>query len=349
MTIKKTAFALCSLLAFASTGRASITITPEPICEVFTAKKLYRNKTFPIVFIGDKPRTSTCSSVGWFNDDKYLATINFEGGFINTYSFDRVTNSITALQTLPGKRGADLMSFSTDGSLLAVAININNAINIYTIDSNRHNLSPNPTLIIKPLPKKKFHGVRFSHNKKYLGASLIGNDAHSINMYALDMRNNRVRAELKSSLKNNFLPLGAKSLDFTKDDRFIAVAYSTNVKREKKTIKSAIAVYSFNNETGIINQNPFSVYTSDTFCCGEDILFTPDNEHIIASDQASNSVIILTFNKNTGQIGEKINSLENPVANLSFPHGIALSSDGKYLAVTSYGDDKFSIYHLTAC
>ena len=49
----------------------------------------------------------------------------------------------------------------------------------------------------------------------------------------------------------------------------------------------------------------------------------------------------------TGQIGESRILLQNPEAQLSFPHGLSISPDGKYLAVTNYGDDTVKIYALS--
>ena len=49
---------------------------------------------------------------------------------------------------------------------------------------------------------------------------------------------------------------------------------------------------------------------------------------------------------NKKQIDKEYVTLSNPKAQISYPHGIALSSDNKFLAVSHYGDDKVTIYLL---
>jgi 6-phosphogluconolactonase (cycloisomerase 2 family) len=346
-----TLFAITPIVIMAS---SHIVIRSEPLCEVATQKELYNGKKLDYKFFGDQRRASTCSGIGWFHDNNYLATINYDGCFIATYHFNKETNQCTLLQVINTKstaplRGGELLSISNDGTLLAVSLNRAHALNIYSINTQTHIIDPKPLFIIKtqePGP----HGVRFSHNKKYLGCTTIHLQG-DISIYALTTTDEATTFSLAATLKNNFFPLRPKSLYFTKDDAYVVVSYTT--KADAETAHQAhgiLASYAFNQATGSIEPTPISVFQSDAILTGaDDITFATDDAYLIVSEQATDKITFIAFDKTTGQIGKKLGSIQNPEAKLSFPHGISLSSDGKYLAVTNYGDDKFSIYDLKDC
>jgi 6-phosphogluconolactonase (cycloisomerase 2 family) len=350
MITKKTAMSTYMfIMVCASPAYASMTITPNPLCEVFTPRELYAGTPLARCASSKRSRFSTCGGIAWFHDNKYLAVANFEGGFISTYAFDAAHHQCTPLQVFYGSqddtlKSAELLAFSPDGSMLAVGVNRTKKIIIYAADKKTHVINPDPLLTI-PHGEDCVHGVRFSHDNNYLACSTVHGE-RVINFYALSRQTNTVHAELTSTLKNAFLGLRPKSLDFTKDDRFVAVVYSEHSIKETSNAGGLIAIYAFDKTTGTISPPVVSIYKEDLFNGGEDIAFSTDDSSFIVSEQATDKVTFIAFDKTTGQIGKKLGSIQNPEAKLHLPHGISLSSDGKYLAVTNYGDDKFSIYQI---
>ena len=157
MIIKNIVLIICSFVALAASVHAKITIRPIPLCEVVTPDELYTGKPLPDFFTHKRSRFSTCGGVAWFHDNKHLATANFEGGFISTYTFDAAHNQCTPLQVIHGSqdnplKSAELLAFSPDGTLLAVGVNHTSKVIIYAVDTITHEINPIPILTI-------LHGV----------------------------------------------------------------------------------------------------------------------------------------------------------------------------------------------
>jgi len=321
-----------------------------PVCEVFTPKSLYGDKIFQTSFVGDRHRFSTCGGVAWFHDNNYLATVNFEGGFICTYRFDKSDNQFIPLQIIHHTEEAPLfsaenLSFSSDGTLLAVSMNHAKQVNVYRVSTQTHLIDPVPVAIVQP-KDRNVHGVRFSRDNKYLACTAV-RGANLVSVYKLEEKNQNLELKLVSHLPNRFLRSKPKSLDFSHDDAYVAVVYAANVIFTPNKTRGLIALYKFDKNTGIIAPEPTSVYRSKHgFDGGEDINFSPDDAYLIISEHAQDRIIVHEFDKIHGTIGKKISELKNPESRISFPHGINISSDGKYLAVAHYGDDKFSIYMI---
>lgn len=71
----------------------------------------------------------------------------------------------------------------------------------------------------------------------------------------------------------------------------------------------------------------------------EDIKISPDGTYCAVTNSDQNSVTFYHFNKDTNSISEgtPFKILSNPDAELSFPHSLAFSFDGAYLAITQFG------------
>jgi len=332
------------VIALNTIGLFGVSISNTPVCEVFTPKSLYGDKVFKISFVGDRSRASTCGGVAWFHDDNYLATVNFEGGFICTYKFNKSENQFVPLQIVHETQDAKLFSaenvtFSPDGKLLAVSMNHTKKINVYRVSTETHLIDPIPVVILQQ-KERNVHGIRFSHNNNYLASTTVRGSS-PITIY----KREEERVKLISQLENSFKLLKPKSLDFTHDDTYIAVVYAANVINIPNKTSGLVAIFKFDKNTGIIDPNPVSLYQdNDNFDGGEDINFSPDDSCIFISEHARDRIIVHEFDKIHGKIGKRITELKNPEARLSFPHGLNISSDGKYLAVAHYGDDKFSVY-----
>ena len=146
-------------------------------------------------------------------------------------------------------------------------------------------------------------------------------------------------------LQNDLAPLKPKGVDFSPDGRFVVVCYASNVMR-KSTGRALLHVYPFHGAGGL-GARPVSS-DGGHLRLNDDIKFFPDGSHLVASDQASDSALIVGFDTSTGALGKRRMVLENPQALLSFPHGVGISADGRYLAITSYGDDKVTIYAIAS-
>ena len=76
----------------------------------------------------------------------------------------------------------------------------------------------------------------------------------------------------------------------------------------------------------------------------------PGGGRLLLADDGSTecTLRLLAFDPETGAIGPVLHSFANPQAQLSFPHALAFSADGRYLAVSNYGNDKLLIVAMNA-
>ena len=339
----------CKFFIFSLLGNEiyGLKLSSQPILEVVTPPGLYPTEIENFCYVGERPRYSTCGAIGWFHGDQYLATVNFEAGAICTYRVDFEMFRCTPHQILYGSdlgvlRSAENLSFNPDESMVAVSINHRSQVNVYPVDKMSHLIGPDPIVVIKP-PGKNVHGVRFANQSKYLVCTAVrGSDRIFVYKY-----NERATFSLVSFLDDQFIPYKAKSIDFTKDDSYLAIVFASNVTSEVSSPGGLVAIYPFDKKRGKIGLKPTSVYFSpEEFKGGEDIRFYKDDSLLFISDHVHDKIVILTFDKTKGEIGERVFETKNPQARISFPHGLGLSQDGNFVGISNYGTDSFSIYRL---
>ncbi len=321
------------LLAFA--------ISSEPICEVVTPESVFPpERNCETCFVGEIARNSTCSGISWFHGDEYIATVHFEAGSLCTYQVNRAATQCILRQTILLDQelvSGDHLTMNSEGNWMAVTVNHRQQIHLFRVDRMTHRIDPEPAYSIRN-KDPNVHGVRFSRNGQFLLTTAIRGRGR-IAVYQLDSSMAPI-----SYLHNKYHPLKPKSLDFSHDDEYLAVVYAANVTKVPIALDGLIAIYRF--DKGRIDPEPISTYIDEDFKGGEDIRFYPDDSALFVSDHGQNRILVYRFHN--GKIGGKIAQLENPTSRLSFPHGIAVSENGKFLAVTNYGHDNFAIYSISS-
>ncbi len=330
-------------IVFLSLGQAQISysllFSQAPFCTMYTPDSILTLSEKPVPFLGG--RFATCGDVQWFHND-YMATINLGGNSINTYKFD---TKINPFQVIINKNEEYLcwpekISFSRDENFAAISNYKNGAINIYSIDLNTHLINPIPVHILMHNPG--IHGVRFSPKNDYLAFTVISKSG-SIHVYKLVTHNlNDVSLVECFNMENKHFPLKPKSLSFASDEKMMAIIYCPNIGSGLSTI---VDIHAFDNNTGEIGSDKIFTYNFLNIAA-EDIIFLKNDSYIALSDQIGHKIVACSFNKENGVLAKPFVLLQNPEAQISFPHGIGASQDGKYLAVSNYGDDKFTIYAM---
>jgi len=218
-------------------------------------------------------------------------------------------------------------------------------VNIYKCELESFVLNPSFRHIATLKGKKNTHGATFSPTGEYLSAAYTI-DQGEICTYRIGRdRNKNIAITKIQSLQNPFYPLKPKSIAFSFDSKFVVIGYCVKVTTRPGEIKAILASHKFDSKRGKINPIPIS-YIDNLFSI-ETLLFTSDCSTILATDQVNDQITAHEFDPNTGKFGESYSVLENPDAQLNRPHGIALSSDDRFLAVSNRGDDKVTIYEVT--
>jgi 6-phosphogluconolactonase (cycloisomerase 2 family) len=266
-----------------------------------------------------------------------------ETSSLQIYSFHEVTKQITPVYDLTNKDGLNLrrpesICISKDETLIAIPNMRSGKLQIYGTKEDTF-INPVPRITIK---SRKLHGAGFSPDGKSISFTGFGEPA---GVYTASLM--RLGEQLHTSpiqfLLNQYEPLKPKSVAFSPDGRFAAIGYCIQLSREEGPPGRAIlAIYHRDPETGWIDPSPISK-VEDLFSA-ETVAFYPDGSCIFVVDQLENRITAHVFDKETGELGESWIALENPEAELNFCHGIAITADGKYVAITNYGDDKITVY-----
>lgn len=322
-------------------------IRSKPSCTVYTPNSILEHKEqYTILPVGDRTRYSTCTGAAWFHNN-YLAVLNLHGRNIRTYKFDSITKNFEFFQEIQNQNECiphhpENLAVSPNGKLLAICSDhCNPGVDLYRIDLETHLISPQPILHLAE--QDLVHNVKFSSDGKYLAYATFHNDT-SISIYEVIDNNITLHLKHMSRTPNNFTLVKAKGVAFTKNDRFILVSYCLNVLDSTiLPLRNLLISYPFNKSNGTLGA-PISQVTQKLSV--EDICFINNDNHILVTNQADDTIVVYSFDQTTGFISDGHILLQNPEAELSFPHGLAVSPDGNYLVVTNYGDDKFNLYEI---
>ena len=124
------------------------------------------------------------------------------------------------------------------------------------------------------------------------------------------------------------------------------MCYARNVGVQPVLTGSLLAIYPFSAKSGL-RRIPVSSGSSELGLSNpDDLSFFPTGRHIVVSNQDLDTAVIVAVDPLTGALGKQCGTLVNPDAQLSYPHGTAVSRDGQYLAIANYGHDKLTIYAL---
>lgn len=302
-----------------------------------------------LLYIGKRSRFSTCTAVAWFPDQKHLISAHLIDGTMQTFEFDEQRASLRPLEFFSPFLGTQLikpehLAFSPDGHLIAIANGHGGALNFYAVDSCT--LNPIPVAILKESDKTKFHSVRFSPDGQFLAYATFDNCSH-ISIVKIHREGKLLSFSLSHTLPNSLDPLKPKGVSFSPDQRFIAVCYSRRAIRiPNNNLHSAVEIYAFDSLCGTIDPKPLSRIEAH-LCVPEDLLFDPLQPYLFVSNQGNDTITVHAFDPQSGTLHHSLHTcLKNPEAALSFPHGISITKDGKYLASSNYGDDKITVYKI---
>lgn len=234
--------------------------------------------------------------------------------------------------------------FSKDGRSLVVANWSNQTFNVYAVNAEKI-FDPKPIAIIPystDLDDSRYrpHGMAFSPDGDYLavayGASKL--EPRAVALYQVNkLKSKHVNFKLLSLLHGEEIDQGIpKGIAFSPDGSCVIVTFATT---------DSLAIYSIDWSDGRLVPTPRQVLSgaSTRLCRPEDIKFTVNGNQCAVSNSMKNTITFYEFDRENNYFINKYPSfsLENPDAELMFPHGLAFSSNGKYLSVTQFGNVKF--------
>lgn len=323
-------------------GGEPLTIQQKPVAAIQTPDSILKKppKT-QVRHAGSRKRYSTCTGVNWIHGSDNLYAISMHTSTIQYYRFDPVKNQLKLVhnhknsQRLGLKRPENL-AISPNEKWMAIPNMPSGKVQIYAIDKD-NGLCQTP---LKTIQGHLVHGVRFTPNGKYIGWVEL-NPGSKI-CFAKIFQNAKGKTVIKNTqvFKNPFKGLVPKSLDFSKDERFVVIGWCVQLKKKQGSENGLVASYRFDSKRGIMETKPVSLVKG--LSSVETLVFPPKTNCFFTTDQIHDRIIGFPFNQETGAIGAPWTALQNPDAELSFPHGISFSD--KHVAISNYGDDRVTVY-----
>jgi WD40 repeat protein len=309
----------------------AVSISPEPISVFYTLNSVLSNPPKRQLIVGNRSRWATCTDVRWSPDGSYLASLGLLDHTLWFYHFDGTTLQPISHYVLSNSEinAPEKLIFSPDGNSLAIVGY--NSIAFFSASDGQHA----PQLLHASREKIGIlHDAAFTSDGNYFAYITVSQPC-GIHLFKKEGEK-LIKIQFALETFGSSCP---KGIAFSEDNQFLIVVFARNAGSKK--LESYLAVYAFNEK---IKFPAISMQSYEGSL--ESVAFSVDCKAIYCADQALDRVLSFSFDPQTGALGELTVALQNPEACLSFPHGIGISPDGKYLAVSNDGDDKITIYEI---
>lgn len=295
--------------------------------------------------VGDRERLATCTGISWFRG-YHLAVANLHGGHLRVYRFDEpsATNGavprVELLHELSkGVAYPEDVSVMPDGRVLAITHSMSDdfGVSIHAVDPST--LAPRmPGTMLRR--GRAFHGPRFSPDSRYLAFTEIGEIGY-IEVVRVPS------GERVCLLENQRRPLKPKSIVFSRDGHLAVIAWVLNVTQHRLPDEphGVLAAHPFDMARGTIDPAPIAEFHGSGLSMGNVDMCTvlpvrPDGRYeILAANQGFDVISAFELDADASTLDFTGVFLDG----LSFPHGLDASADGRFIAVTSTGNDTISI------
>jgi hypothetical protein len=298
---------------------------------------------YPAYVVAGRKRQATCSDVAWF-DGNHLAVANMYGGHLRIYRLHEDSGGLPSrLERLSEKRGLSMpegIAVSPDGSLVAATHSLwKEGITLHAIE--RPSLMLGPTEVLcAGRDESSFHAASFSPDGRHLGYTVIGRE-RAVEVVRMCDRAMTCRLDTFPAT------LSPKSVTFSTDGRFalISLSFYAGPVDTGNYGGGVLTVHRFDAQTGIIEAKSAAQYKAKGTDLGflDMAIFLPekngDTYRILVTDQANDLIPAYAFNAAAGALRPDGVFVDK----LPFPHGIDARPDGRYVAITTFGDDSVHI------
>ena len=328
-----------------------IRVSPKPVARsiktsslVSRLKLLVRYRPLSIGRGASNTRYATCSGAVWL-DDEYIATVSLLTNAVQMYRWNRDRNRLRRIQHSPfhdDLHHPENLDFSPRLGL--VAISNANRLSLFRFAEETGELDAQPSSVLSIKHDITTHGIGFAPSGRFLCYTTIGKPGVT-GVFRLEKEEgDRITGTETDVLHNTLWPQVPKGVAVSPCEQFIAICFGPNAGIEREDFNGTVAIYRFHRD-GKIDPDPISVKSEELgLQCAEDIKFATDGSFVSITVQVTNEVLFVPFDRQSGQLSDQISRLSNPTAELDFPHGVAFSPNGKYMAISNYGSDRILIY-----
>ena len=303
----------------------------------------------PSYFAGGVRRYATCTGATWTRPDR-LVTGFLLGRALVTYAVTpgtphlRVRHLDTAVE--PARLGwVESLAVSPDRRWLAVLDSLAGRCNLLAVDPATGVPDPAPRASCGLPRDRVVHGVTFAADGRSILYSTIDVRPGLRRVPVVD-EGEAVRLGPVTELAIPCPDRTPKALACSPDGRWLAIGYGPNVTR-RAVIDGAptwIDIHRSDPSGTIgerVSRTPDAWLTGGTVEC---VAWTPDGRRLVATDQAGDQALVVAVDPATGVVDGLVERIGWAAGGLRQPHGCTVSPDGRWLAITNYGDGSLRLY-----
>lgn len=298
------------------------------------------------LYVGSRKRPATCSGAAWFHGD-YLVTGNLLGRSLHVYRFDRKSAELHLVQSIEDAstiQGIEILAASADGRLLAMTDQNDRAVSLFRIDGETHQIASRPTVVLRYEEDRNLHGVCFSPCSRFLAVTTV-DDPGLIRLFRFSWRGRSLHVDAMPVFETSWSPSRPKGIDFSPDGGTVVICFSLNAGNEPRSVNdSRLVMFRFDPVAGIRPRPIATASPRERITACDDVRFLPSGRHVILSEQTADRVSMIQWNPKRRRFGERVAVYHSTASGLTFPHGVSVSADGYYFAVTNYGDDSVAVF-----
>jgi 6-phosphogluconolactonase (cycloisomerase 2 family) len=292
----------------------------------------------PEVFIGEKPRLSTCSDVTWL-DEKTLVASNLNGQSLHAFHFNEQQSSLEHKQTIRlNYRAGGIDYFEKERVIAVTNSSKNNNIELFSVDEDG-TIQTQSFKQSKPLGTKFVHGVQFSPDGRFLFVAQLGENPSVVIL-------NRESLEVISRIKSHAQrPTHyAKSFCFTQNEKWVFCSWASSAKPKSHTgASSFISIHAYDPASGEFSEARYLTPLSESHFEGITLLGT---DTIIAVDQYGSRILQFDFDEQSVSLSSPL-EIYKTTNGWSSIHGVEDSPNNKYLAITDHVLDAVHLFKIS--
>jgi glycosyltransferase involved in cell wall biosynthesis len=289
--------------------------------------KLNRSHHKEPFLVGNRARLATATGVKFVTDNQ-LVVASLLGRQLHLYEFNlglRTSKLLSTVDTQNGKELVSIDAFDFNGKDLLVGADCESS-SISTYRVWHSTLEYVDTFQVGEKPKNYIHGAKFVSSDPEVMAACITDGEKGITFY------DRATGERLGHYSTGDWGVKDMAMVNLNSNEFIAMCTKNNVGRDLHTKHTiALKFVQINKRFG-----EFKVLSEYVFKDASMETIQIRGEYIYLACQSSDSVIVMRHDKTSIHLVDELHGF-------SFPHGVDISPDGKWMAVANYGSSSISI------
>ena len=280
--------------------------------------------------VGNRARFATATGVKFVSDNHFVVA-SLLGQQLHLFEFDPISRTSKLLVTVDSQNGSNLVSVDAidfNGKDLLIGSDCEfSSISTYRVSDST--LKYAETIPVGRKTKNYIHGAIFVSPDSKIVAACITDGEKGITFY------NKIKKKKIGHFSSGQWGVKAMAMLGVGSNKFIAVCTKNNIGQDLR-IQHTINLAIVQTNRRFFRYKRFKIVSE--FLIPDESIETIQirGKYIFLACQSADSIIVLSHEN------DKIHKVDE-LLGFSFPHGVDISPDGKWMAVANYGTSSITI------